>query len=96
MALIDELYAPPIQTACFAYCKDTESCTACTELLCMELGRKCPFFKTKAKLEEENMCSARKLLDKMQSDDVLRIKLKMLGITESDLRKKAVEKDGSQ
>lgn len=42
------------------------------------------------------MCSARKLLDKMQSDDVLRIKLKMLGITESDLRKKAVEKDGSQ
>ncbi len=95
MSLIDELYESPVQTSCFAYSEDTESCTACNELLCAELGKKCPFFKSKTRLKKENSKTAVTLLRKMQQDDGLRRNLKLLGITESGLRNKVEQKGGS-
>ncbi len=92
MSLIKELYESPIKRSCFAYCEETESCMACTELLCAQANKKCPFYKTKAKLEKENKETAAKLLQRIQGDDDFRQQLKQLGITESDLRKKVESK----
>lgn len=92
MSLLDELFEPLTQEGCFAYCKETHSCSACTDLLCEQDG-KCPFFKPKAKWERECQRNATKLLKKMQTDLRLKRRLELLGITESDLIQSVASED---
>jgi len=88
--LREELYEPLIQTDCFAYCAQTESCNACAELICEKKGKKCPFFRTKEKQRQKEQDNARILLEKIQNDFDLRLRLEKLGITQADLYEKAV------
>lgn len=94
--LIEELYEPPTKKGCFAYCAETDSCKVCTDLICSQPNKKCPFFKTKATIKQKQSDSAEILLEKMKTDRNLRRRLKLLGITESDLREKIVPKGVSE
>ncbi len=87
--LSQELYQSLVQTGCFAYCAETDSCTVCTELICEQKGKKCPFFKTPANLQKAERESARTLLKRMEENYFLSAYLEKMGITKSELCEKA-------
>lgn len=70
---------------CFAYNRNTRTCTACTEMICER--KECPFYKTRTQIEKAQGESAMRLLHMAEDNPKLADRIMSYGLSITRLQK---------